>query len=129
MGMKLISLSSLAALASIWFAVEVDGAPAEARLAELDTGAACGIDLTETADGLVITAWSGPEAGSTWDMVITQRTGGGSFDIRQAGDIEPFGERAIILSDVTLDMETDFSASLSTWSAQGELLCRWGERA
>ena len=67
MGMKLISLSSLAALASIWFAVEVDGAPAEARLAELDTGAACGIDLTETADGLVITAWSGPEAGSTWD--------------------------------------------------------------
>ena len=126
MGMKLISL---AALASIWFAVEVDGAPAEARLAELDTGAACGIDLTETADGLVITAWSGPEAGSTWDMVITQRTGGGSFDIRQAGDIEPFGERAIILSDVTLAMETDFNASLSTWSAQGELLCRWGERA
>ena len=78
---------------------------------------------------VLITAWSGPEAGSTWDMVITQRTGGGSFDIRQAGDIEPFGERAIILSDVTLDMETDFNASLSTWSAQGELLCRWGERA
>ncbi|WP_291844803.1 curli-like amyloid fiber formation chaperone CsgH [Maricaulis sp.] len=129
MGMKLISLSSLAAMASIWFAVEVDEAPLEARLADMGSGSACGIDLTETVDGLVVTAWSAPEAGASWDMIITQRTGGGSFDIRQSGDIEPYGEGAVILSDITLDMETDFNARLSTWSPQGELLCRWGGNA
>jgi len=129
MGMKLISLSSLAAMASIWFAVEVDGAPAEARLAALENGDACGIDLTETVDGLVLTAWSAPEPGASWDMVITRRSGDGSFDIYQSGDVESYGEAAVILSDITLDMETDFSARLSTWSPQGELICRWGERA
>jgi len=127
MGIKLISLSSLAAMASICFAVEVDEAPAEARLAMLENGPACGIDLTETVDGLVVTAWSAPDAGSSWDMIITQRTGGGSFDLYQGGDIEPYGEGAVILSDITLDMETDFSARLSTWSPQGDLLCRWGD--
>ncbi|OLF80814.1 hypothetical protein AWH62_13915 [Maricaulis sp. W15] len=129
MGIKLISLSSLAAMASIWFAVEVDEAPLEARLADMGNGSACGIDLTETVDGLVVTAWSAPDAGASWDMIVTQRTGGGSFDIYQGGDIEPRGEGAVILSDVTLDMETDFNARLSTWSAQGELLCRWGSNA
>ncbi|RKR00396.1 curli-like amyloid fiber formation chaperone CsgH [Maricaulis maris] len=129
MGIKLISLSSLAAMASIWFAVEVDEAPLEARLSDMGNGSACGIDLTETVDGLVVTAWSAPDAGASWDMIVTQRTGGGSFDIYQGGDIEPRGEGAVILSDITLDMETDFNARLSTWSAQGELLCRWGSNA
>ncbi|WP_323762189.1 curli-like amyloid fiber formation chaperone CsgH [Maricaulis sp.] len=129
MGMKLISLSSLAAFASIWFAVEVDEAPSEARIAQLGSGPACGIDLTETVDGLVVTAWSAPDAGASWDMIITQRTGGGSFDIYQAGEIGGRGDAAVILSDITLDMETDFNARLSTWSPQGELLCRWGQSA
>jgi len=129
MGIKLISLSSLAAVASIWFAVEVDEAPSEARLTQLESGPACGIDLTETVDGLVLTAWSAPDAGTSWDMIITQRTGGGSFDIYQGGEIEARGEGAVILSDITLDMETDFNARLSTWNQQGRLLCRWGQDA
>ncbi len=90
---------------------------------------ACHIEAAETPDGLLITAWGMGEAGSNYRMVVTQRMGGGGFDIVQEGDLPAGSHEDALLSDILLDPGTDFSARLSTWNAAGEPVCSWHEQA
>jgi len=96
--------------------------------AAYDAGSACHIELADTPDGLLVTAWGRGEAGSNYRMVVTQRMGGGGFDIVQEGDVPANGAGDALLSDILLDTEADFTARLSTWDANGEPLCNWNER-
>ena len=61
-------------------------------------------------------------------MVVTQRIGGGGFDIVQEGDVPLSGSEDTLLSDILLDTDADFSARLSTWNANGDPVCNWNER-
>ena len=93
------------------------------------TASACHIEAAETPDGLLVTAWARSDAGSNYRMVVTQRTGGGGFDIVQEGDVPAGGGEDALLSDILLDTGAAFSARLSTWNAAGERACSWHERA
>ncbi|MEA1942982.1 MAG: curli-like amyloid fiber formation chaperone CsgH [Pseudomonadota bacterium] len=117
-------LTSAAAAAGVWFAAQAEPL-ADPALEAAHT--LCGIDVAETGDGLVLTAWSAPEYTSNWRMVVTQRTGGGGFDIVQEGEV-PAGQGPVVVSDLLLDTDTDFSARLTAWDAQGDPVCRIGDR-
>ncbi|WP_339743203.1 curli-like amyloid fiber formation chaperone CsgH [uncultured Maricaulis sp.] len=93
------------------------------------SNSACHIEMAETPDGLLVTAWGMGDAGSNYRMVVTQRMGGGGFDIVQEGDVPAGGSEDALLSDILLDTDANFSARLSTWNATGELVCRWDEQA
>ena len=126
MSFKLASLTSLLAASGVWFAAQVDEAPLDARMAQLGAGEACGIDVVAADEGVVLTAWSEPGNARSWRMVVTQSMGSGGFDLVQSGDVTSFGEGAVILSDMELDMDAAFTARLTTWNAAGETLCRIG---
>jgi len=83
--------------------------------------------VADTPDGLVLTAWSAPDYTASWRMVVTQRTGGGGFDIVQEGEV-PAGREPVVVSDLLLDTGTDFSASLTAWDAYGDPVCQTGDR-
>ncbi|SDM24146.1 curli-like amyloid fiber formation chaperone CsgH [Maricaulis salignorans] len=107
---------------------EPDGFAHSAADAARYADSACHIELAATPDGLLITAWGEGEAGSNYRMVVTQRTGGGGFDIVQEGDVPLSGSEDTLLSDILLDTDADFSARLSTWNASGDPVCNWNER-
>ncbi|WP_300545654.1 curli-like amyloid fiber formation chaperone CsgH [Maricaulis sp.] len=129
MSFKLASLSSLLAACGVWFATQADQAPDSARLAELEAGQACGIDVSETEDGLLLTAWSAAEISDSWRMVVTQSAGAGGFDIVQSGEVDGNGPGAVVVSDMLVDTGAEFSARLTTWNAAGETVCRYGGSA
>ena len=127
MTIKLAFLASAAAAAGVWFVAQADPFEDPAQEIAGSAPAACGIDVAETADGLVLTAWSAPEYAASWRMVVTQRTGGGGFDIVQEGEV-PAGQGPVIVSDLLLDTGADFSARLTAWDAYGDPVCRFGDR-
>lgn len=127
MTFKLAFPASAAAAAGLWFAAQADPLPDPAPHGTLDGGAACGIDVSQTSDGLLLTAWSAPGRAETWRMVVTQRTGGGGFDIVQEGEVPP-GEDTVIVSDMLIDTGADFTARLTAWDMRGETVCRFGGR-
>lgn len=107
------------------------GATADTEPALPDISMPCYIDMVETEDGILLTAWGETLHQSSYRMVVTQRFGGGGFDIVQEGEIplaEEAGDDMLVLSDMILDVEADFSAKLTTWNAEGDQICRWGER-
>ena len=89
---------------------------------------ACHIEADQTPDGLLLTAWGRGDAGDNYRMVVTQRTGGGGFDIVQEGDVPLTNGEDALLSDMILDTDASFSARLSTWNAAGDEACSWNER-
>ena len=107
---------------------EPDGFLQSAADPESHADTACHIELAATPDGLLVTAWGEGEAGSNYRMVVTQRMGGGGFDIVQEGDVPLSGSEDTLLSDILLDTDADFSARLSTWNANGDPVCNWNER-
>lgn len=127
MTIKLAFLASAAAAAGVWFAAQADPVPGPVPQSAGSAPGACGIDVAETADGLVLTAWSEPEMTASWRMVVTQRTGGGGFDIVQEGEV-PAGQGPVVVSDLLLDTGADFSARLTAWDAYGDPVCRFGGR-
>jgi hypothetical protein len=88
----------------------------------------CFIDVETIDDGVVLSAWSHGSAGSAYRMVVTQSYGGGGFDLVQEGEIPLVEGAPVLLSDMWLDVEASFTARLSTWSAEGELVCSWGDQ-
>ncbi|WP_417482806.1 curli-like amyloid fiber formation chaperone CsgH [Maricaulis sp.] len=128
MSMNILA-ANLAALAGATLLALQPGEPeALVQPADNAAGSACHIELADTPDGLLVTAWSQGEAGGNYRMVVTQRMGGGGFDIVQEGDVPANGTGDALLSDILLDTEADFTARLSTWDANGEPLCNWNER-
>jgi hypothetical protein len=86
----------------------------------------CFIDVETVDDGVVLSAWSDGNYGSAYRMVVTQSYGGGGFDLVQEGEIPMADGQPTLLSDMWLDVDASFTARLSTWSADGELMCSWG---
>jgi len=107
---------------------EPDGFVQSAANPDSFADTACHIELASTPDGLLVTAWGQGEPGSNYRMVVTQRMGGGGFDIVQEGDVPASGSEDTLLSDILLDTDADFSARLSTWNANGDPVCNWNER-
>lgn len=126
---SLYLLASLAAGGSLLASASGETTSESERLA-LEYGDACYIDVATAGDAVVLTAWSASDAQSTYRMVVTQRFGSGGFDIVQEGDIEPLEIDGApqLLSDMELDVDAEFSARLTTWNADGDIICRWGER-
>ncbi|MBO6764775.1 curli-like amyloid fiber formation chaperone CsgH [Maricaulis sp.] len=124
---KLAILASAASAAGLWFVAQADPLPDLVSDHIRGGEAACGIDVSQTSDGLLLTAWSAPSRTRTWRMVVTQRTGGGGFDIVQEGDVPP-GDGAVAVSDLLIDTGADFSARLTAWDANGDPVCRFGDR-
>ena len=130
MGMKLVSLAALLALGGAAVTAAADTFESGAESASGLAPETCGIDVDSTADGLLLTAWSLPETeAENWRMVVTQRTGGGGFDIVQEGDIYSDGEPVVIVSDILMNPGTDFSARLTTRAAGGAVICDFGGQA
>ena len=89
----------------------------------------CFVAAEDDEDGILITAWADAGAAGSYRMVATQRTGGGGgFDIVQEGDFNSSPEYPVLLSDMILDVEAEFSIRLKTWNVDGELSCDWSER-
>ena len=124
---KLAFLASAGAAAGLWFVAQADPLPGPDAFDATGAPAPCGIDVAETADGLVLTAWSVPAYTDSWRMVVTRRAGSGGFDIVQEGDVPP-GEGAVIVSDLQIGAGADFSARLTAWDADGQPVCRYGDR-
>ena len=125
MMIKLTTLASLATATGIW-------AGAQAGMADLasdpwaQAGETCGITVEDGGDGMLLTAWSAADRHGSWRMVVTQSTGGGSFDLVQEGDIEPQADAYITLSEMLLDVDAGFSAELTVRAPDGLLSCRYG---
>jgi hypothetical protein len=129
MSMNLLAVNAMAIAGAALIAIQ-PGEPAIAGPSAANTTAsACHIEVAETPDGLLVTAWGLGDAGSNYRMVVTQRTGGGGFDIVQEGDVPAGGSEAALLSDIMLDTGAAFSARLSTWDAAGDEICSWYEQA
>ncbi|WP_417469688.1 curli-like amyloid fiber formation chaperone CsgH [Maricaulis sp.] len=128
MSMNILAANLTALAGATLLALQPGEPDAMVQPAANAAGSACHIELADTADGLLVTAWGQGEAGSNYRMVVTQRMGGGGFDIVQEGDLPANGAGDSLLSDILLDTEADFTARLSTWDANGEPLCNWNER-
>jgi hypothetical protein len=128
MSMNILAANLTALAGATLLALQPGEPDAVIQPATDEAGPACHIELADTPDGLLVTAWGQGEAGSNYRMVVTQRMGGGGFDIVQEGDVPANGAGDTLLSDILLDTEADFTARLSTWDANGEPLCNWDER-
>lgn len=124
--------SSIAFIAAVAGSAGLISNTAENAAIDPDLPLSCYIDVAETDDGLQLTAWGLGFDNASYRMVVTQRMGGGGFDIVQAGEIPApeleDDEGAFILSDMLIATDAEFSAELMTWNAQGDQICRWGER-
>jgi hypothetical protein len=129
MSMNLFAVNVMAIAGAALVAIQ-PGEPAMPGQPGVQTAAsACHIEMAETPEGLLVTAWGLGDAGSNYRMVVTQRTGGGGFDIVQEGDVPAGRSEAALLSDILLDSGAAFSARLSTWNAAGDEICSWHEQA
>lgn len=125
MMIKLTTLASLATAAGIWAGAQ-GGMADPASDPRLQAGEACGITVEDGGDGMLLTAWSAADRPASWRMVVTQSTGGGSFDLVQEGDIEPGADAYIALSEMLIDVDARFSAELTVREPDGLLSCRYG---
>lgn len=96
------------------------------RYASASSQGACYIASDLTGDGLRLTAWSTSAEPGSYRLVVTQRTGGGGFDIVQEGDAPASYQQPEWLSDIVLDTEARFDARLSVWDQYGQLICQTG---
>jgi hypothetical protein len=94
----------------------------------LQIAEACYFTTRDTADGILIEAWSSGDYAGSYQMSVTQHYGGGGFDIVQEGDFDVIDGNANLLSDIILDVEASFTARLSTWSTDGDKICDWLDR-
>ena len=124
--------SSIAFIAAVAGSAGLISNTAENAAIDPDLPLSCYIDVAETDDGLQLTAWGLGLDNASYRMVVTQRMGGGGFDIVQEGEIPApeleTEEDAFILSDMLIATDAEFSAELMTWNTQGDQICRWGER-
>mgnify|MGYP003635420444 CR=1 FL=1 len=129
MTMNLLVVNAVAIAGAALIAIQ-PGEPSVSDVPALNTSSsACHIEMDETSDGLLVTAWGRGDAGTNYRMVVTQRMGGGGFDIVQEGDVPAGSGEAALLSDILLDTGAGFSARLSTWNAAGDQVCSWHEQA
>lgn len=126
MSINLLAVNMMAIAGAALVAFQSDEPVEPAPTAE---SSACHIEYAETPDGLLISAWGQGEAGDNYRLVVTQRMGGGGFDIVQEGDVPAGGSENALLSDIMLDNGTSFNARLSTWNAAGDQICSWTEQA
>jgi hypothetical protein len=129
MTMNVLAVNAMAIAGAALIAIQ-PGEPSMSDEPALNTSSsACHIEMAETPDGLLVTAWGRGDAATNYRMVVTQRMGGGGFDIVQEGDVPAGGSEAALLSDILLDTGAGFSARLSTWNAAGDEVCSRLERA
>jgi hypothetical protein len=129
MSMNLLAVNVMAIAGAALVAIQPGDAAMPGQPGVQTTASACHIEMAETPEGLLVTAWGLGDAGSNYRMVVTQRTGGGGFDIVQEGDVPAGRSEAALLSDILLDSGAAFSARLSTWNAAGDEICSWHEQA
>jgi hypothetical protein len=129
MSINILAINTIAIAGAALIAIQPGEAALSDSSAAISSDSACHIEMADTPDGLLVTAWGLGDAGSSYRMVVTQRMGGGGFDIVQEGDVPAYGSESALLSDILLDTGADFSARLSTWNAAGEPLCSWHEQA
>jgi len=123
---KLNMIAAVFASAGFLAAV-ADESQGEVLLAEAGP-TPCYITSSENEGAIYLTAWGSGEQSGSYRMVVTQRMGGGGFDIVQEGDFIANAGEPVILSDMELDVEASFSAQLSTWAPDGQAICEWNER-
>lgn len=129
MSMNTLAVNAAALAGAALLAIQPGEAAMQADSSDFTIAAACHIEVDATPEGRLVTAWGFGEAGSTYRMVVTQRVGGGGFDIVQEGDVPADTAEASLLSDILLDSDASFRARLSTWNASGEPLCQSSENA
>lgn len=129
MSMNILAVNVMAIAGAALVAIQPGEPAMPAQTAANASGPACHIEMANTPDGLLVTAWAMGDAGSNYRMVVTQRMGGGGFDIVQEGDVPAGIGEDSLLSDILLDTGADFSARLATWNAAGEQVCSWNEQA
>jgi len=118
-----------AALASAGFFAAIADEPSElSGDAEASMITPCYVTSSQSAGTVLLTAWGSGERDGSYRMVVTQRMGGGGFDIVQEGGFAANAGEPVILSDMELDVEARFSVNLMTWSSEGDPVCEWNER-
>lgn len=114
---------------TIAFAALADDLPLNDAASAENANTACYVAAEDDEDAIILTAWAEAGASGSYRMVATQRTsGGGGFDIVQEGDFDSPNDYPVLLSDMILDVDADFSIRLKTWNPSGELNCDWVER-
>lgn len=129
MSMNILAVNMMAIAGAALVALQPGEPDMTGEPAANATASACHIEMAETPEGRLVTAWGKGDAGSNYRMVVTQRMGGGGFDIVQEGDVPAGLHEDALLSDILLDTGAAFSARLSTWNGAGEQVCSWNEQA
>jgi hypothetical protein len=124
-----LNLVAAAIAGTVTVAALADDPTASEMYASAADEPSCFVSSSGDEDGILVMAWADPGASGSYRMVATQRTGGGGgFDIVQEGDFNASSENPELLSDMTMDVDAQFSIRLKTWNQAGELSCDWSER-
>ena len=113
----------------ITVAAFADDLPSNQVASAGNVSSACYVAVDDDEDGILISAWADAGASGYYRMIATQRAdGGGGFDIVQEGDFNSSNEDPQLLSDMILDVDSEFVIRLKTWNSAGELSCDRVER-
>ena len=118
-----VMIGAAAAAGAVW-AAHADEGLDSSELAGL--APACYVDVSSDEDGLIVSAWSEPLLGGSYRLTVSHNDAGGGFDLVQQGAIPADEYEAVRLSDMYLDVDSQFSASLETYDASGSPICHWG---
>ncbi len=113
------ALALIAALAS----ADRAAFAADAEYAE-EAPELCAIYFDESTEGTYLTAYAAEGIAGEYVFNLRQAGPGGTSQITQSGEFEPALEGPTLLSEVMLDLDGEFEASLQTYTGDGEFVCR-----
>jgi len=84
----------------------------------------CTIYLDESADGLYLAAYAAEGLEGEYAFSLRQAGPSGTSQITQSGEFLADDEGPTLLSEMSLDLDGSFEASLQTYTWDGEIMCR-----